>query len=349
MRTSTPRRLPAEWEAHVATIVAWPGRSSVWEEHLQRAQAETLALANEIAKDERVLLAVNPARYEELVAQANDLTAEVVPMPLDDCWARDISPFFVFVEGSNDLHAIDFAFNAWGEKFEPHDGDAAFGRAMSEHIGVDHELSDLVLEGGSITTDGAGTAIVVETSVLNQNRNPGRTRDEVEETLGALLGIETVIWLPFGLLGDTDTDGHVDNVAVFCAPARVLVQVAPNASHADAERMSANRIILNRSRDARGRQLDLVEVPWLPVSSLDKSRPCSYVNAYPTNRRILVPAVGDDTDDKAAELLSEAFGWRPPVSIPSNALSYGGGGPHCMTMQIPAFANLEHEGEVNVY
>jgi agmatine deiminase len=348
MRTSTPRRLPAEWEAHIATVVAWPGRLSVWEEHLQQGRAETLDLAKEIAIDERVVLAVDPAHYGDLVDQARDLNADVVAIPLDDCWARDIAPVFVLVNGIDKLHAIDFAFNAWGEKFEPYDGDASFGGAVSEHLGIAREASDLVLEGGSITTDGAGTAILVETSVLNQNRNPGRTRADVEQILGVHLGIETVIWLPYGLLGDTDTDGHVDNVAVYCAEGRVLVQSAPSARHPDAERMSANHSILTRARDARGRQLDLVEVPWLPVSTLDRSRPCSYVNVYPTNRRVLVPAVGSDTDDKAAELVSEAFGGRPPVSVLSNALSFGGGGPHCMTMQIPASEALQNEGELNV-
>ncbi len=348
MGTCTPRRLPAEWEAHTATIVAWPGRPSVWGQHLQQGRSETLALATAIATDERVVLAVDPSHYGDLVGLASGLNADVVALPLNDCWARDIAPLFVLARGVNKLQAIDFAFNAWGEKFEPYDGDSAFGRTVSEHLGIERVASKLVLEGGSITTDGAGTAILVETSVLNQNRNPGRTRAEVEEILGVQLGIETVIWLPYGLLGDADTDGHVDNVAVYCARGRVLVQSAPSAKHPDAERMSANHSILTRARDARGKQLDLVEVPWLPASTLDNSRPCSYVNVYPTNRRILVPVVGSDTDDKAAELVSEAFGGRPPVSIPSNALSFGGGGPHCMTMQIPAYEELQTEGELNV-
>ena len=157
----------------------------------------------------------------------------------------------------------------------------------------------------------------------------------MEEILALTLGLNSIVWLPFGLLGDVDTDGHVDNVAVFCSPGRVLVQASPSATHPDAERLKQNLRILSKSRDSLGKSLELVEVPWLPTSPFDGSRPSSYVNSYPGNGAVYVPVVGETTDDAALELVSQALGKRPPVAAKSSALSIGGGGPHCMTMQIP--------------
>jgi agmatine deiminase len=257
---------------------------------------------------------------------------------LDDCWARDISPIFCISSGNGALAAVDFRFNSWGGKFEPYDSDADFGLVLSQKMGFERTAVQLVMEGGSFTTDGRGTAIIVEPTILNDNRNPGKVKGDVETVLNQHLGIDTVIWIPFGLLGDTDTDGHVDNVAVFCAQGRIMVQVAPSSGHCDAERLATDLQILSRARDSSGRQLEIVEIPWLPVSQIDVSRPCSYVNVYPTNTDVLVPTVGSDSDELALEIISQAFCGRSAVAIPSSALSYAGGGPHCMTMQIPSYA-----------
>jgi agmatine deiminase len=348
MHTSTTRRLPAEWEQHAATIVAWPGRPSVWGRHLDLGRVETLHLIQHIAEAEPVIVAASPSDRKELAGQLEGATGiSLMPIPLDDCWARDIAPLFVVSDGTAELKAIDFNFNAWGQKFDPYDSDAGFGFAISRRLGIERTPVNLVMEGGSLTTDGRGTAIIVEPTVLNMNRNPERSKQCVEEILNLHLGIETFIWLPYGLLGDTDTDGHVDNVAAFCADGRVLVQVLTSTRHPDSERLAVNYEILSRSRDSSGRQLELVEIPWLPVSQLDGSRPSSYVNVYPTNRGVLVPTVGVETDDLALELISGAFGGRAAIPIGSNALSYGGGGPHCMTMQVPGqIASSTHEGDL---
>lgn len=328
------RRLPAEWEFHSATVVAWPGRSTVWGQHLGLGRSETLELVQAIAKSESVIIAVDPAHSNSVNAGAHSNRVEAVEIPLDDCWARDISPLFA-VEDEGTLTAVDFVFNAWGGKFSPHDRDAAFGAALSQHLDVSRHSIPLVFEGGSMTTDGQGTAIIVEPTVVNGNRNPDHTRGAVENLLHQELGITQVIWLPFGLLGDTDTDGHVDNVAVFCGPGRVLAQAPPLQTHPDADRLASNQRVLARARDASGRQLEVVDVPWLPVSPLDPHRPSSYINSYPTNESILVPVVGTASDEAAMQLIATAFVGREPIAIPSSALSVGGGGPHCMTMQVP--------------
>lgn len=335
MSISTARRLPAEWEPHLGTIVAWPGRAEVWGEHLDAGRHETLELVRAIARSEHVLLAVDP-ESKQSASPARGTNVTTVPIPLDDCWARDISPLFAI--GASGLVAVDFEFNAWGGKFVPHRKDAMFGLGVSDALGIQREDVALVLEGGSITTDGQGTAVLVEDTVLGSNRNPGVTREAVEAILQSSLGLETFIWLPYGLLGDTDTDGHVDNVAVFVRPGSLLVQVAPSGRHEDAARLAVNRMVLQKARDAQGRQLSIIEVPWLPTSPFDNSRPCSYVNSYLTNDEVLVPTVGAPSDEQALAILGEAFG-RTPRALPSAALSFGGGGPHCMAMNIPALAS----------
>jgi agmatine deiminase len=346
--TSRATRLPAEWERHAATIVAWPGRPSVWEDHLSLGQAETMQLIQRVTEAEPVIVAASPVHYRELARKLDSISGTtLVTVPLDDCWARDISPVFTLSENRENPTAIDFRFNAWGEKFKPYSSDANFGQAFSEKLGFDRIAVELVMEGGSITTDGCGTAIIVEPTILNINRNPGIGKEEIEEIFSQYLGIETVIWIPFGLLGDTDTDGHVDNVVVFCGQGRIMVQVPPSPGHRDTKRLTANIEILTRARDSSGRQFEVVEVPWLPVSQIDASRPCSYVNVYPTNTSVLVPTVGTASDDLALELISEAFGGRSAIPILSNALSYAGGGPHCMTMQVPAcMGESKRKGEL---
>jgi agmatine deiminase len=333
--TTSIRRLPAEWEAHASTIVAWPGRPSVWGQHLDAGREETRKLVEAIADFEPVIVAASPAQ-ERLVRSelGNRASVSVIPTALDDCWARDISPLFA-VEDDRIMVAIDFRFNAWGEKFQPHDADDAFGLEITNHLGFNRVGLDLVLEGGSVSTDGLGTALVVEGTVLNSNRNPSSTRQSVEAILRSELGIDCVIWLPYGLLGDIDTDGHTDNVAVFCAVGRVLVQVSARRHDPDRERLDANLAILKAARDARGRQLEIVEVPWLPTSRLDDSRPCSYVNSYPVHGAVIVPTVGHSSQDEAMSVVSSAFDGIAPVAVESNTLSFGGGGPHCMTMQVP--------------
>ncbi len=325
---------PAEWEPHQSSLVAWPGRPEVWGPHLALGRRETLRLIAAIARTEPVVVAAPPDQAPLIREQAGGLAVTVLEMPVDDCWARDIAPLFA-LSAAGEVTAVDFRFNAWGGKFHPFDADADFGRRVASTLGYSCVRSDLVLEGGSLSVDGMGTALLVQDTVLNDNRNPGWTREAVEDALHATLGVERVIWLPYGLLDDTDTDGHVDNVAVFVGPSTVLCQAPPTAAHPDHDRLVANLAVLKSARTATGSQLDLVEVPWLPVTPLAADRPASYVNTYLSNGQALVPVVGAPSDDAACRLIEHALPMRKVVPVPARALSYGGGGAHCMTMQIP--------------
>lgn len=337
------RRLPAEWEPHAGVIAAWPGRPSVWGPHLEAGRQELAELVRCLAASEVVHLAVPAADVGSVLVRElqEHPGVRLLEVPLDDCWARDISPVFVEGAATGALGAVDFVFNAWGDRFRPHDSDRAFGGRLATAIGVPCEGSPLVLEGGSISTDGRGTAVLVEPTILNPNRNPGWSVGDVESELRRRLGIERFIWLEAGLSEDTDTDGHVDNVAVFIRPGTILAQApAPGMASVDVAQMRRNLDTLGSSTDECGRSIEVVEVPWLPRSTISQSRPASYLNLCFTNGPLVVPTTGSADDPRFAELISRVLPGRALAWARSTALAFGGGGPHCMTMQVPACADL---------
>jgi agmatine deiminase len=195
----------------------------------------------------------------------------------------------------------------------------------------------LVAEGGGLAFDGEGTLITTESVLLNSNRNPGLSREQVEELLRAYLGIEKVIWLRAGLVEDRDTDGHSDNVVQFVRPGVVLAQMAPDRSNPNWDVLRDNHARLANETDAAGRPLEVVEMPVLPYVEVDGERfVVPYTNYYPVSGGIVAPRVDSPEDDIGFELLRELFGEREVVGAPSRLLAYGGGGIGCITQQLPA-------------
>jgi len=322
--------MPAEWAPHERTLVCWPARADMWGKQLGAAKADHAAVANAIAAFEPVLLAADPADADEARgAVAGDV--EVVPVPLDDSWARDSGP--IVLRGPDGERAgVDFGFNAWGGKFHPYADDAAFAARMLAHLGLPRrDATSFVLEGGSIAVDGTGTLVTTEQCLLHPNRQPGRTREGVEAALREHLGIERVVWLGRGLAEDDDTDGHVDNVFAFTAPGRGILQTVadeadPNfaAARENAERLAAARI-------------EAVELDVLP--RLDWDGPPTvvpYTNFYVANGAVIVPVTGADTDEPALALIGARYPGREVVPVPGATLAMGGGGVHCITQQVPA-------------
>jgi agmatine deiminase len=321
--------MPAEWAPHERTLMCWPARAELWGPHYARAKAEHAAVANAVAAFEPVLMAADPSQLDEARA-AVSAAVEVVPVPLDDSWARDSGP--IFTTGGGRRAGVDFAFNAWGEKFHPYDDDAAFAARILERLGEERiDASDLVLEGGSIAVDGEGTLVTTEQCLLHPNRNPSLSREAIEQRLRELLGVERIVWLGLGLVEDGDTDGHVDNVCAFLAPGRVLLQTVaderdPNFAHAaeNAERL-------------RAAGLEVVELDVLP--RLDHDGPPTavpYTNYYVCNGALIVPVTGAETDAEALALLERLHPGREAVGVPGTTLALGGGGVHCITQQVPA-------------
>jgi agmatine deiminase len=235
---------------------------------------------------------------------------------------------------------VDFRFNGWGGKFLPYERDDALPRALLAALGIDRFEAPFVLEGGSVCVDGEGTLITTEQCLLNPNRNPGLERAEIETLLGEYLGIEKVIWLPNGLVEDHDTDGHVDNVAAFIGPGRVLVQTVADVSSPNYEPLLENLSVIRSATDARGRPLEAVELDVLPPTEVRGRAGCvPYTNLYLANGAAIVPVSGDDPDRDAAVLsmLASVLAPREVAPAPGRMLAEGGGGVHCITQQVPAW------------
>jgi agmatine deiminase len=332
-------RMPAEWEPHERCIVGWPTeiRGEVWGEQFLLAKASYAAVAQAIARFEPVLMLARPG--EGGVARSycgSDI--EVVEMPIDDSWLRDSGPIFVTrPDGTRAL--ADFIFNSWGEKYLPYDSDAAIGRRLAEHFGVERFAAPMVLEGGGITVDGQGTLITTESCLLHPSRNPGLTKDEMTQVLRDYLGVDKVIWLisGLGLDEDPDTDGHVDGVGAFLAPGRVLLHMVRDPQHPDYENLLENRRRLETT-DARGRGLEVVELDLRSRPVLVGATPIveTYINSYFANGALIVPTSGTKDDEAALERLREIVPDREVVGVPCPVIGYGGGGIHCITQQMPA-------------
>jgi agmatine deiminase len=336
----TPRAaglaMPAEWERHERTLMAWPVRLDLWGDGLAQARSDYATIADAIAAFEPVLMVAPPGSAAD-VRDSCGSDVEVVELPLDDSWIRDSGP--IFVTGTGGRRAgVDFGFNGWGEKFTPFDSDDALPAALLAELGIDRFDAPFVLEGGSVTVDGEGTLITTEQCLLNPNRNPALTREDIEGLLRDYLGAEKVIWLRHGLLEDHDTDGHVDNVAAFAAPGKVLLQTAPPGSP-NHERLAENAERLRATTDARGRPIDVVELDALPTTNVRGMPGCvPYTNLYVTNGALIVPVAGDDPDRDADVLgmLAALYEGREVVPVPGRMLAEGGGGVHCITQQVPA-------------
>jgi agmatine deiminase len=321
--------MPAEWAPHERTIMCWPARESMWQEHFSQAQADHAEVANAIAAFEPVLMAADPRH----VAEARRLCGEnvqVVEIPIDDSWARDSGP--IFVAGDGERAGVQFGFNAWGEKFHPYADDARFATRVLEALGEPRrDATGFVLEGGSIAVDGEGTLITTEQCLFEQHRNPQLSREEIEAELRAHLGVERIVWLGRGLVEDDDTDGHVDNICAFVAPGKVVLQTVTDEANPNFEHCQEN---LRRLRDAG---LEVVEVPWLPYAAGEHPPVVvPYVNYYICNGGLIVPTRGEETDAEALALLESLYPGREAVAVAGETLALGGGGVHCITQQVPA-------------
>ncbi len=309
--------------------MGWPCRRELWGESIPQARADYAAVANAIAAFEPVTMIANAGADAAAARAACSGEIEVTELPLDDSWLRDCGPIYVRADDGG-RQAVHFGFNAWGKRFPPWDRDAAVGALIAERLGDQVVSAPMVLEGGSIAGDGAGTLLTTEQCLLNPNRNPELTRDEIVALLQRYLGVERVIWLGHGLVEDRDTDGHVDLIAAFVGPQRVLLQtVAPeNPNFAACED--------NRARLAHA-GIEVMELPFLPYAEVQgEPVAASYLNFYLCNGGAIVPVTGADADGDALAIIGAAYPDREVVAVPGAVIAFGGGGPHCITQQVPS-------------
>jgi agmatine deiminase len=249
---------------------------------------------------------------------------------------RDNGPTFV-VDGQGRVAGVHWRFNAWGEKYADYDQDAAVGGAVLEHLKMRRYEAPIVLEGGAIHSDGEGTILTTESVLLNPNRNPGITREEVEEILAAYVGARKVIWLGQGLVDD-ETDGHIDNLACFVKPGVVLALTANDPADGNHEALKENLARLRAESDARSQPLEVIEIeqPRARYTREGRRLALSYINFYLANGAVILPAFEDPQDARASEIIAKAFPDRQIVQVPAADIVFGGGGIHCITQQQPA-------------
>ena len=321
--------MPAEFARHQRTVICWPARPEIYGTRLVEAQTAHAALANTISGYEPVTMITNPADMKT-ARKACAENVDVVSLEIDDAWFRDSGPNYVVENG--ELIATCWTFNGWGEKFVPFDKDATIASRWAAKVGHKTRKIDMVLEGGSINVDGAGTLITTEQCLLNPNRNPELSREQIATQLCERLGQKQVVWLPFGLALDDDTDGHVDNVAAFIGSRDVIMQGCDDKNEADFVRCAANIAV------AKSAGLNVRVIPVLPYVVTDGVRAAvPYLNFYICNDAVIVPVCGHHADSEMLALFGEYIPDRDIVGLEiGEILARGGGGIHCITQQVPA-------------
>jgi len=320
--------MPAEWMPHVRTWMAWPCRRQAWDgpEGLKRAKSAYAAVAKAISAFEPVIMSARP----EDVDQARQATGcDIFEVALDDSWARDIGP--TFVTGLEGRAAVQWRFNAWGGKYTPFDQDARFAMRVAERSGVPVISAPIFCEGGAIHSDGQGTLLTTEQCLLNPNRNPGLAKDDAEQALHDFVGAERVIWLGEGF-SDSETDGHVDNIACFAGHGRVILGVPDSKAHPDyVPATEAKR----RLHEAGIEVIELLQPKTSRHDRHSRLLQTSYVNFTLCNGGLVMPSFDDAHDDQARAVLADCFPDREIVTVPALDIVAGGGGIHCITQQEP--------------
>lgn len=321
-------RMPAEWERHERTIMAFPTAPNWRRRMLPRARAEWVGVARAIAQFEPVTMIAEPADADVARELCGD-DIEILELPIDSGWSRDTGPIFL-LDGKGNRRAAGFTFNAWGGKFPNVAKDRLVKAHACQQLDVGMYAAPLVLEGGAITVDGQGTLIAVEESVVNDNRNPGVTRAGVEKILADYLGVKKVIWLARGIQPDPITDGHVDGICVFVRPGVVMLQTTDDPEDENFAICRDARKRLAAAKDARGRRLKVIELPMTADEIL-------HVNYYICNGGVIVPVTGDDEQDRVPlGVIRKAFPKHRVVPVVATTIARGGGGIHCITQQVPA-------------
>ncbi len=329
--------MPDESERHTRTWMAFGASAEIWgHDILSEVQRNLATIARTISEFEPVIMLVRENELDIAYDLVGD-GVELLVSPLDDLWVRDTGPVFVLTK-EGEKAAIDFNFNGWGNK-QTHRRDAKVARFIAEKSSVSVIDTELVLEGGCIEVDGQGTAIITESCVLNDNRNPSVSKTQFEDLLMPLLGLDKIIWLP-GIRGRDITDGHTDFYARFARPGMVLAGYDPDPASYDHEVTLRHFDILSSATDAQGRSLDVISLEGpldIREDYLSDDFAAGYIGYYLCNQGVVMQGFGDRQADEAArQAIQTAFPDREVVQLNTDGIAAGGGSIHCATQQEPA-------------
>jgi agmatine deiminase len=339
--------MPAEWEPHKATWIAWPHEKTDWPGKFEPIAWVYCDIVRHLAAVERVAILISDSKAERiarrmLVKTGVEMAAvDFFPIPTDRSWTRDYCPIFVR-DRRGKLAVTNWQFNAWA-KYPNWKTDDAVPSAVAKALGLPEITPALrgrriVLEGGSIDVNGRGVLLTTEECLLSdvQARNPGLTRPQLEQVFERYLGIRKTLWLRNGIAGD-DTHGHIDDLARFVKPSTVVVAAETDKSEVNYEPLRENLLLLRRMTDEDGRPLEIVKLPMPRPIYFDRQRlPASYANFYIANGLVLAPTFNDPNDRIALNILSRLFPNRRVCGIHCGDLVLGLGTLHCMTQQQPA-------------
>ena len=337
--TNLNYKMPAEWVKHTRTYISWPVQSSMCHpEDFDEVCRGYTEIIQAIAEFEPVTVVGNQVDSEKFDRLFQNDRIEFLFIEHNDAWLRDNGPTFL-IQDTGEVAGVNWRFNAWGGKYVPWDLDDQVASRILDSVGLKRFDAPLVMEGGSLHVDGEGTLLTTEQCLLNPNRNPELTREQIEAELKKFLNIQKVVWLKSGLDGD-ETDGHVDNISCFAAPGKVLIQVCDDPEDANYAITQENLVILGRETDALGRKFEIIPIHQ-PPKLLDKNTrlTLSYLNFYFVNGGIILPVFGGEageTDQLAEQVLSELFPERRIRTVNGMAIIREGGNVHCTTQQMPA-------------
>jgi agmatine deiminase len=330
-------RMPAEWEPHAATWLAWPHKLESWPGKFEPIPPLYARLVRTLARFERVNVLAGGATVME---QAKSLVGDVKnvalhDIPTNDAWTRDHGPTFLV---GAPAALVDWGYNAWGGKYPPFDLDNAVPRRIAELTGRRRFEPGIILEGGAIDSNGQGTILTTEQCLLNPNRNPGLGRAEIERYLADYLAAKKVLWLGEGIEGD-DTDGHIDELARFVGPRTVVAALEDDPADTNYKPLKENFDRLKRMTDQDNRPLEVVALPMpRPIFHEDQRLPACYCNFYIANGCAIVPQFDDPADARIIEVLTKLLPGRQIIGLPARNLAWGLGAFHCITQQEPALS-----------
>jgi Peptidylarginine deiminase and related enzymes len=344
MASKTPSalgyRMPAEWEPHAATWLSWPRQEGIsFPDSFDRVMPALRAMVDALIESEHVCINIcNGAHEAEVREVLRGLPMDRISfhlVPTNEPWCRDHGPIFLTRDIDPKLAVVDWDYNAWGNKYPPSDLDEVAPTRVAEILDVPVFYPGMILEGGAIDVNGAGALLTTESCLLNKNRNPTLSREEIEQRLRDYLGVRDILWLGDGIVGD-DTDGHVDDLARFVSERMVVTVVEEDRNDENYEPLQKNLARL-QAMEIGNQAIDVITLPMPKKIMREGIRlPATYANFYIANTCVLVPTFADPADQVALSILGECFPDRRVIGIDCRELIWGLGAFHCLTQQQPA-------------
>ena len=344
--TNTPQQagyyFPAEFAPHEATWLSWPHKEASWPGKIDTIFAPYSEFVFYLSNSEKVRINVLDEAMQQFAMQqlqkanVNLANVEFFMHPTNDAWCRDHGPAFLINPAAPQKKVVvDWGYNAWGNKYPPFDLDDVIPTSIAQHFNLPVFHPGIIMEGGSVEFNGAGTLLTSTACLLNPNRNPHLNQQQIETFLSAYYGVHQILWVDEGIIGD-DTDGHIDDTVRFVNEHTVLTVVEENVKDENYALLQHNLKQLSQMRLSNGRSLDIIELP-MPDSVIyeDQRLPASYANFYIANKYVIVPTFRGSKDERALEIISACFPDRKVVGIDSTDIIWGLGSFHCLSQQEP--------------